>query len=221
MEKSEGELKHLGFVSVIGINAIVLVSHLYGYAKQNSGPLKSTVESVENAVTTVVGPVYERFKGLPDDLLVFLDNKVDDVTKKFDEHAPPVAKKIVNKTEDLVKKGSHVAQKLVQEAQVSGPCAAICHAASLFKNFAVSQIAVVWYGLDRYPPLHAVGERAIPTVAYWSRNYNGFIAKMDARGYHSFSYFPSIPVEDVVQAYKQVEAAAAKKDDGTSSSDSD
>lgn len=76
MEKNERELKHLGFARVIALNAVVWVSYLYGYAKQNSGPLKSTVETVENAVTTVVHPVYDRFKGLPHDFLVFLDNKV-------------------------------------------------------------------------------------------------------------------------------------------------
>lgn len=132
-----------------------------------------------------------------------------------------MAKKIVNKVQDVVKKASEVSQNLVQEALVSGPRVAICHAASLSKNFAVSQLAVVWYELNRCPPLHSVGEVAIPTVAYWSNKYNKFIAKMDARGYHIFSYFPSVPVEDVVKAYKHVEAAAAKKDDGVSSSETD
>lgn len=76
MEKSEGNLKHLGFVRVLAINTAVLVSNLYEYAKQNSGPLRSTVGTVENAVTTVVRPVYERLKGVPDEVLVFLDQKV-------------------------------------------------------------------------------------------------------------------------------------------------
>lgn len=76
MEKSEVNLKHLGFVRVLAINTAVLVSNLYDYAKQNSGPLRSTVGTVENAVTTVVKPVYERLKGVPDEVLVFLDKKV-------------------------------------------------------------------------------------------------------------------------------------------------
>lgn len=71
------QLEHLGFVRILAINAAVLVSNLYIYAKQNSGPLKSTVEKVEDAVTTVVSPVYERFKGIPTDILVFLDKKVN------------------------------------------------------------------------------------------------------------------------------------------------
>lgn len=76
MEKCEVNLKHLGFVRVLALNTAVLLSNLYDYAKQNSGPLRSTVGTVENAVTTVVRPVYDRFKGVPDEVLVFLDKKV-------------------------------------------------------------------------------------------------------------------------------------------------
>lgn len=70
------ELKHLGFVRIAAIQTLVCVSNLYEYAKHNSGPLRSTVGTVECAVTTVVGPVYEKLKGVPDDLLAFLDTKV-------------------------------------------------------------------------------------------------------------------------------------------------
>lgn len=76
MENCDRELKHLEFVRMIAIKAVVCLSILYEYAKQSSGPLKSTVGTVERAVTTVVGPVYEKFKDVPGDVLVFLDNKV-------------------------------------------------------------------------------------------------------------------------------------------------
>ncbi|KAM2993941.1 hypothetical protein FF2_045974 [Malus domestica] len=74
----EKELKHLGFLRVAAIQTLVCVSNLYDYAKQNSGPLRSTVGTVEGAVTAVVGPVYRKFKGVPDDVLTFLDAKVDE-----------------------------------------------------------------------------------------------------------------------------------------------
>uniref|UniRef100_A0A2P2IZ98 Uncharacterized protein MANES_12G011500 n=1 Tax=Rhizophora mucronata TaxID=61149 RepID=A0A2P2IZ98_RHIMU len=73
--KNQG-LKHLGFVRIAAIHALACMSSLYEYAKQNSGPLRSVVGTVEGAVTTVVGPVCQKFKGAPDDLLVFLDKKV-------------------------------------------------------------------------------------------------------------------------------------------------
>jgi len=85
-ETKNQELKHLGFVRIAAIRALVCVSNLYNYGKRNSGPLKSTVSTVEGTVTAVVSPVYEKFKTVPDHLLVFLDHKVDE--HKFDKHAP-------------------------------------------------------------------------------------------------------------------------------------
>lgn len=75
-ESQNLELKHLGFVRIAVIQTIVCVTNLYDYAKQNSGPLRSAVESVESAVNTVVTPAYEKLRIAPDDVLVFLDEKV-------------------------------------------------------------------------------------------------------------------------------------------------
>ena len=83
MENCDGELKHLGFLRVVAINALVLVSRLYECAKVNSGPLKSTVGNVEKAVTAVVGPVYGKLKGFPDHVLFFLDNKVYSILRSL------------------------------------------------------------------------------------------------------------------------------------------
>jgi hypothetical protein len=77
------ELKHLGFVKIAAIQAFVCMSSLYDYAKQNSGPLRSAVGTVEGTVTTVLGPVYHKFKPLPQDLLRFFDNKVSLSLKIF------------------------------------------------------------------------------------------------------------------------------------------
>lgn len=75
-ESKRIELKHLGFVRIAAIHVLGVVFNLYDYAKRNSGPLRSAVGTVEGAVTAVVGPVYEKFRGIPDDLLVFFDKKV-------------------------------------------------------------------------------------------------------------------------------------------------
>lgn len=70
------QLKHLGFVKILAINAVVLLWKLYGFAKQMTGPFKSTVEKVELVVTAVARPICYTFKEVPGDILVFLDNKV-------------------------------------------------------------------------------------------------------------------------------------------------
>ncbi|GAA0154203.1 hypothetical protein LIER_12257 [Lithospermum erythrorhizon] len=222
MEKSgESELKYLGLVRVMAINAVVLVSNLYEFAKQSSGPLKSTVENVEKAVSTVVTPVYERFKGLPEDVLVFVDTKVDEAAHKFDEFAPPLAKKVVHELHTTVEKVSKLATNFVKEVQVSGPKAAISHAGELSKHFAVRKLAVAWYKIDHHPSFHGFAEMAVPTAAHWSEKYNKLIVDLTTNGYAIFSYLPLVPVEDMAKAYKQVGASVAKKDEATSSSGSD
>lgn len=70
------KLKHLGFVMILAINAVEMVSNLYDYVKQNFSPLKSAVGTLENAVKAVVGPVYNKFKDVPGEVLVFLNKKV-------------------------------------------------------------------------------------------------------------------------------------------------
>ncbi|PIN13998.1 hypothetical protein CDL12_13378 [Handroanthus impetiginosus] len=220
-ERSDLQLKHLGFVRILTINAVVLVSNIYDHAKQNSGSLKSTVDTVENAVKTVVGPVYERVKGVPGDLLVFFDKKVDEATHKFNESAPPVAKNVAFKAQVIVKKASQVVQDLAEEAKVAGPLAVACHLGTMSKHFAVAQLAIVWYKINEHPTLHGVSKMAIPTAAHCSDKYNNLVKQMVAKGYSFFKYVPLVPSEEIAKAYKQVEAAAGKKADTSSSSGSE
>ncbi|KAK4399606.1 REF/SRPP-like protein [Sesamum angolense] len=199
VQGSEMQLKHLGFVRILVINAAVLVSNLYIYAKQNSGPLKSTVGKVEDAVTAVV----------------------DEATYKFDGRAPPAAKIAASKAQSIVKKASKVLQDLAEEAKVDGPLAAISHAGEISKHFAVDKLALVWYKANQYPALHGVFEMAVPTAAHWSDKYNKLVKEMSSKGYSFFNYVPLVPVEEMGKAYKQVEAAAGKKADTGSSSESE
>ncbi|KAL2519714.1 REF/SRPP-like protein [Abeliophyllum distichum] len=225
VEGSEMQVKHLRFVRIIAINAAVIVSNIYDYAKQNSGPLKSTVGTVENAVASVIGPVYEKFKGVPGALLIFLDKKLDEGTNKFEVCSPPWAKKVVSKTQSVVKKASQIAYDLAEETKVGGPGAALSRAGTMSKHFAMSQLAIVWYKVNHYPVLHGVTEIAVPTAAYWSEKYNKWVKYLTVKGYSVFGYLPLVPVEEMAKAYKQAEADAeavvGKKDDTSSSSESE
>ncbi|KAL1539254.1 hypothetical protein AAHA92_27894 [Salvia divinorum] len=211
------ELKRLGFVRFLAINAAVVVTNLYGYAKENSGPLKSTVGKVESTVTAVVGPVFERFKGFHAHILVFLDNKVDEASLKLGECAPAAA----IKAQSIAKEVSRIVQELAEEAKVEGPIAAISHAGKISKDVAVSGLAMAWYKANQFPALHGVLEIAVPTATHWSEKYNSIVKDLASKGYTVFSYAPLVPVEEMEKAYKQVEAAVNKKTDFSSSSDSD
>lgn len=55
---------------------VVFFSTIYDFAKENSGPLKPGVQTVEGTVKTVIGPVYDKFHDVPFELLKFIDRKV-------------------------------------------------------------------------------------------------------------------------------------------------
>lgn len=146
--------------------------------------------------------------------------QVDDGTAKFDELAPPLAKKVVSKAQSLFQKATEVAQDLFKDLQVAGPSAAIYHAGELSKQLATRQVAVFWYYVNHCPPLHGIAQMAATTSAHWSEKYNQLVADLKKKGYSIVSYIPLIPVEEISKAYKQVESAATKKEGATNSSSS-
>ncbi|CAK8578412.1 unnamed protein product [Lathyrus sativus] len=199
------KLKHLGFVRIAAIHAFVCMSSLYDYAKQNSGSLRSAVGTVEGTVTTVLGPVYHKFKPLSQDLLLFLDNKVDDATNKFDKHAPPFAKQVANQAKGLIQEVTHKAEKVVNEAQSGGAKAAANYVVTESKQVVLTNSVKLWSGLNHYALFHAVAEMAIPTVAHWSEKYNHVVKNISGKGYAVSGYLPLIPVDEIAKAFKQGE----------------
>lgn len=220
-EKNSKELglNHLGFVRVAAIQVLVSLSNLYDYAKQNSGPLKPAVGKVEGVVTTVVTPVYNKFKDVPDTLLLFLDHKVGEVSNKFDKHAPPMAKKVVSQASVLIQATAEKAQSFVKEARTGGPKAAFNYAATEYKYFVVTSSVKVWAKLNQYKPIHVVGNKALPLAANLCGMYNDLVTDMTKRGYPVVGYLPLVPVDDIVKAYEKEQDAAQKKGDTTTASD--
>ncbi|CAK9137350.1 unnamed protein product [Ilex paraguariensis] len=214
IEKSDKELKNLGFVSMFAMNSLVVASSLYENAKQSSGPLKSVIGTAENAVTTTVGPVYENFKDVPGDLIVFLDQKVDEATTKFEEIAPALVKNVVSQAQTMVQTASQVAQSLVKEALAGGLYAAIYFAWTLAKQFIFTQLAWVWYEVNRCPLLHVVAGMVLPIVALLAETYNKVVSYMAANVCIIFSYVPLVPVSEMAKAYEQQVEAAARKEGG-------
>ncbi|KAK6645961.1 hypothetical protein PHAVU_L001946 [Phaseolus vulgaris] len=214
------ELKHLGFVRIAAIKGFVCISNLYDFAKQNSGPLRSAVGTVEDTVTTVLGPVYHKFKGVPNRLLLFVDNKVDESTHKFDEHAPSLVKQVASQVNCLVQEMTNKAEKVVSEAQYGGARAAAQYVATESKKIVVSGSVKLWGGLNHYPPFHAVAEMAVPSAAHWSEKYNNVVKGMSKRGGGVLGYLPLIPIDDIAKAFKQGEGKLNEDEAGSEGEDS-
>ncbi|XP_050206592.1 REF/SRPP-like protein At1g67360 [Mercurialis annua] len=209
MGTEKKELKHLGLVRMAALQSLIYVSNFYDYAKKNSGPLRSTVGTVERAVTSVVSPVYNKFKDLPDDLLVFADKKVDEGADKFDKHAPPLAKQVAGQVHSLIQITVQKVQEFVNEARVGGPCAAVHYAAKEYKHFALTQSVNIWIKLNQFPIIHTVADMAVPTAAHWSEKYNHTLKVMTQKGFPIVGHLPLVPVDEISKAFKQGKAVEA------------
>lgn len=132
--------------------------------------------------------------------------QVDEVTNKFDEHAPPLAKQVANQAKGLIEEVTHKAEKVVSEAQSGGPRAAVNYVATESKQIVLTGSVKLWSGLNHYPLFHAVAEMAVPTAAHWSEKYNHVVKDITGKGYAVFGYLPLIPVDDIAKAFKQGEA---------------
>jgi hypothetical protein len=212
VENQNKELKRLGFVKIAAIHTYVFVSYLYESAKKNSGSLRSAVETVEGSVTTVIGPVYNKFKGVPDDVLVFVDNKVDEGIHKFNDHAPHIAKQLADRTKSLIQKVSYEAGKVVSVGRSAGPRAAVEYVVTESKNLLLINSVKLWTVLNQFSSFHAVAEMTIPTAAKWSEKYNHSIKAMTEKGYSFVGYLPLIPINDLSKAFRQGEVKEKKSE---------
>ncbi|XP_039006669.1 REF/SRPP-like protein At1g67360 [Hibiscus syriacus] len=189
-ERTKQGLKHVGLVRVAAICALVCVSNLYEYAKQKSGPLRSTVRTFEGTVATIVGPVYQKYKAIPDLLLVYLDTKVDEATHKFDEYVPPAGKQMVNQAQDLVhtaeRKGSEISRRGSNQRRS--------------QRFELLRERVQAAGSGELNEV--VGEtesESIFPLSPTAKNLsdNCLVNDMSGKGYPVFTYLPLIPVADL------------------------
>ncbi|KAJ4972875.1 hypothetical protein NE237_006049 [Protea cynaroides] len=211
IESKNRELKHLGFIKIAAINTLICITNLYGYAKQNSGFLKSGILTVESTVTTFVTPVCEKFKDVPNNLLVFLDKKVDEAANRFDKDAPSFAKQVVSQASCMVQNTSKLAQTLVSEARTGGISAAMTYSVGKYKEFLWDLSVRIWYTLNQVPPFQKAAEMVIPTAAHCSGKYNHVIIGMRQKGYSAFGYLPLVPLDKIARTFKKKKTVAGKE----------
>ncbi|KAI7982051.1 Stress-related protein [Camellia lanceoleosa] len=116
MQDDEKRLKYLDIIQVATIYGIVCFSSLYEYTKENSGPLKSGVQTVEGIVKIVIGSVYEKFHDIPFELLKLMDRKVDYSINELDCHALSLIKQELS----AAQKAPEVTRAVASEVQQTG-----------------------------------------------------------------------------------------------------
>ncbi|XP_068338666.1 stress-related protein-like [Pyrus communis] len=214
----EKNLKYLEFVQVASIYVVVCFSSLYEYAKENSGPLKPGVQTVEGTVRTVTGPVYEKFQDLPFQLLRFVDRKVDESLSEVERHVPILVKQVSSQALSVaraVERGGLVDTAKNLTGSLYAKCEPVVEQVYYKYEPVAEQYAVsAWRALNRLPLFPQVVHIMVPTVSYWSDKYNRVVGYTVNRGYSVAAYLPLIPTERIAKLFDEAENGVAVSTNG-------
>ncbi|KAL6324271.1 hypothetical protein AAG906_006545 [Vitis piasezkii] len=203
-KEEEQRLKYLEFVQVATLHAVLCFSSLYEYAKERSGPLKPGVQTVEGTVKTVVAPVYDKFHGVPIELLRFIDRKVDESVSKFGKQVPPVVKQVSSQAVAAAQKAPSIvdtASGLAKSAYTKCEPAAkdlYTKYEPVAQHYAVS----AWHSLNRLPLFPQVVQVVVPTAAYCSEKYNQTVLSTAEKGYKVSTYLPLVPTGKITKVFR-------------------
>nr|ALX18624.1 rubber elongation factor [Sedum alfredii] len=226
----EQQLKYLEFVQVATLHALLYFSKLYHVAKDKSGPLKPGVQTVEGTIKSVVGPVYEKFHDVPNKVIKYIDDKVDESVTSLNHHVPPVVKQVTNQAVLVAQTAPGVARSVATEVKKAGVVdTATGIAKSVYTKYepvatelaksvytkyepVAEQCAVsAWRKLNQLPVFPKVAQAVLPTAAYCTEKYNKTVQLTADKGYKVSSYLPLVPTEKIAKMFSSeyVSAPAA------------
>ncbi|KAF7805092.1 REF/SRPP-like protein [Senna tora] len=211
VEKKE-ELKYLEVVQLASNEALTRLSGVYAYAKERSGPLKSSVESVEGTIKTVVGPVYTKYHTVPVEVLKYVDRKVDESVTELDRRLPENVKKVTSEALTAAQKAPEAARTVVWQVRSAG----VVDTASGLAKSAYSkcepkaeQCAVsAWRKLNQLPLFPRVANAVLPTAAYCTEMYNETVRSTAEKGYRVSNYLPLVPTQRIASVFSETENEA-------------
>eukprot|EP00249_Psilotum_nudum_P003948 c1745_g1_i1 orf=164-610(+) len=117
VQSGQPSLKYLGFFEIAVDKATKYAASIYEFAKDSSGSLKPSVDSVESSVRTVVGPVYQRIEGKPYEILLFVDKTVDDAVGKIDSCVPNTVKEMSHQAYGIARQVPQLAKSVLADVQ--------------------------------------------------------------------------------------------------------
>ncbi|WCJ21354.1 Rubber elongation factor protein (REF) [Euphorbia peplus] len=177
-QEDDKRLKYLDFIEVAAMYMMACFYSIYEYAKDNSGPLKTGVQTVEATVKTVISPVYDRFQDVPFQLLKFVDRKVEHSLGEFDRHVLFLLK--------------HASSQVIDTAK---------NMYTMYEPVAEHYVVSAWRELDQLPMFHGTAQMAVPSAAYWSDRYNKMVYEAADGGYPALAHLPFIPVERIAKVF--------------------
>jgi hypothetical protein len=212
--EEEKRLKYLEFVQVATLHTLMYAAKLYTYAKENSGPLKPGVDTVEGTVKTVVGPVYDKYHGVPNELLKLVDRKFDESVSKVQSRVPPTLKEVSIQAFDKAQKAPAAARSVMTDVKNTGVVGTASGLAKTmyamyepaakdlytkYEPVAEQYAASAWRSLNQLPLFPRVAKAVTPTASYCSEKYNQTVQHAAEKGYKVASHLPLVPTERIAK----------------------
>nr|AJC97804.1 small rubber particle protein [Lactuca sativa] len=197
-EREQQSLKYLDVVQKAAQTAVPYVSKAYDYAKENSGPLKPGVETIESTLKTVVGPAYDTLHEVPVEVLKFADRQMEEsVSKAKSISVAPDIKNVgvVETASELMKTAYTTIEPTANELLTK------------YEPVAEQQAASAWQSLNKVPLFRSVAKAVIPTAGYVSQKYNETVKQTNEEGYKVSSYLPLVPTEKIAKVFKDPESS--------------
>ncbi|KAJ7539255.1 hypothetical protein O6H91_11G083300 [Diphasiastrum complanatum] len=195
-------LKYLGLVYLAALKAASLVGFLYEFAKENSGPLRPGVETVEGTVKTVVGPVYHKIEGKPLELLHFVDNKVDESLIALDARLPQYGKERLYQIYVTFHRTPYFVKSVITEVQKNGVYETARDYYVKYEPVAEDLSYNAWRNLLKLPLVPDVVNVVAPPTIFGAAKYNDVVGLLKNNDVPFASYIPMLPIEKMERAVK-------------------
>ncbi|KAK7252162.1 hypothetical protein RIF29_35922 [Crotalaria pallida] len=169
------------------MEAVMRGTAAYGYAKERSGgPLRSGILTLEETVKSTIGPVYDKFHLVPDELI----RKVDESITVVRSVVPVAARTTV----------SEMAKTVYSTYE---PTARMLY--SRYQPKAEQCAVSAWQRLIGLPLVPRVADVVLPKVVYCTEKYNETVAAAAEKGYRVSEYLPLVPTEKIAKVFSQKE----------------
>lgn len=223
-EEGTNKLKHLDFIQVAALYVIVYLVAIYEYAKENCGPLKSGVYSVESTVKTVTEPVIQKFHDAPFKFLKFFDDEIDVVIRDLNRLTPSLLKQVANKVMSAAQKAPEVAREVQQDGvmnmarnmgnnlyseyepkvkEIYNECEPkVKELYGKYEPKVVDFLVWVWRLLNLLPFFLQLAQIIAPTVRHWCEKYNESLVYAREKGYMGSQYLPLIHLEKIAKTFE-------------------
>eukprot|EP00249_Psilotum_nudum_P010153 c22368_g1_i1 orf=597-1226(-) len=196
VQSEQPSLKYLGFLEIAVDKATKYAANIYEFAKESSGPLKPSVDSVESTVKTVVGPVYQRIEGKPYEILLFVDKTVEGAVGSV----PKTVKEMSHQAYGIASQVPDLAKSVVSDVQKGNFIEKAKSYYAKYEPVAEEWTCAAWKQLLKLPYAPQAIHFAAPPTLFCVEKFNEVVESLKDKHVPLATYIPALPAEKIEKA---------------------